>query len=402
MPRKSLNCRIKGVTFTIVTAVVLLYAADRLVGAETPAARSGHRALPDAPKYSGAVSCASSGCHGGGGQNQNQFLVWSLRDFHSQRPFATLTTARSKQIADALQIKEPAADNRCTSCHAPLHDVPSALRGPGFQVSEAVSCESCHGPAEHWLRAHTRPDYTNADRVAAGMRDLKNLYVRANTCVACHQTVAQPLLKAGHPELIFELDGQCVSQPKHWREKTNGHGAQAWLVGQAAALREMCWELSGGATGTSRPASDEKLIARTDALLWLLQKLDAANQRVPKLSTARVEGANAKPDYPGLQVTADKLARSAAEVTWSADMTSSVLGVLARAAPDFRKELPAQQHALRAERLVLALDRLLASSPRPTAEAELDELFKLAQSLPDFDPARFSGALEKLARALDK
>ena len=412
MPRKSLNCRIKGVTFVIVTSVILLYAADQPGGAETPhSTAKGSQSSPLQPaKYLGAVSCASSGCHGGGGQSQNQFLVWSLRDFHSQRPFATLTTARSKQIADALLIKDPAADHRCTSCHAPLRDVPAALRGPGFQVSEAVSCESCHGPAEHWLRAHTRPDYTNADRVAAGVRDLKNLYVRANTCIACHQTVAQPLLKAGHPELMFELDGQCVSQPKHWREKTNWHGAQAWFVGQAVALREMCWELSGGATGTPmdrdlaalRPASDEKLIARAGALLWLLQKLDAANQRVPKLSSARVEGVNEKPDYSGLQAAADKLARSAAEVTWSADMTSSVLGVLARAAPDFRKELPAAQHALRAERLVLALDRLLASSPRPAAEAEIDELFKLTQSSPDFDPARFSGALEKLARALEK
>jgi hypothetical protein len=406
VPRKSLNCRIKGVTITIVMTLLGLYASAgqeaRTPNAETPAARSGHRAPPDTSKYLGAVSCASSGCHGGGGQHQNQFLVWSLRDFHSQRPFATLTTARSKQIADALQIKDPAVEKRCTSCHAPLHDVPSVLRGPGFQVSEAVSCESCHGPAERWLRSHTRPDYTHADRVATGMRDVRNLYARANTCIACHQTVAQPLLKAGHPELIFELDGQCVSQPKHWREKTNWHGAQAWLVGQAAALREMCWELSGGATETSRAASDKGLVGRADALLWLLQKLDAANQTVPKLSATRVEGVNAKTDYSGVQAAADKLARSAADLSWSAEMTSSVLGVLAKAAPDFRKELAAPQQAWRAERLVLALDRLLASSSRTTAQTQLDELFKLTQSVPDFDPARFSGALEKFARALEE
>ena len=58
----------------------------------------------DAPAtFLGATSCASSSCHGGGGANQNQFLVWSLKDFHSQRPPATLATARSKQIADALE-----------------------------------------------------------------------------------------------------------------------------------------------------------------------------------------------------------------------------------------------------------------------------------------------------------
>jgi len=76
--------------------------------------------------------------------------------------------------------------------------------------------------------------------------------------------------------------------------------------------------------------------------------------------------------------------------------------VLAKAAPDFRKELAAQQQAWRAERLVLALDRLLASSSRTTAQTQLDELFKLTQSVPDFDPARFSGALEKFARALEE
>jgi hypothetical protein len=384
VPRKSLSCKITGAGFFIVSTLSALYTA------------AGEDARAPGAKYLGAVSCASSGCHGGGGQNQNQFLVWSLRDFHSQRPFATLTTARSKQIADVLKIKDPTADSRCTSCHSPLHEVPSVLRGPGFQVSEAVSCESCHGPSEHWLRSHTRPDYTHADRVASGMRDLKNLYVRANTCIACHQTVAQPLLKAGHPELIFELDGQCVSQPKHWREKTNWHGAQAWLVGQAAALREMCWELSGGAMGTSRPTSDERLRARTDALRWLLQKLDGVGNAVPRLSV--VQGEN----YSATQAAADKLARSAAEIAWSSEMTSSILVALAKTGPEFRKELPGQQQALRAERLVLALDRLLASKRHPAADAHLNELFKLTQSLPDFDPARFSAVLDQFALALNK
>ena len=219
----------------------------------------------DAPvKFLGANSCASSSCHGGGGANQNQFLVWSLKDFHSQRPPATLVTARAKQIADALDIKDPTADARCTVCHAPLHEVPENLRGDNFKISEGVSCESCHGTAENWLRAHTRHDWTRADRTAAGMRDLQNLYVRANVCVACHQNVDTDILTAGHPELIFELDGQSVTEPKHWSAEKNGNGAQAWLVGQAVALREMEWQIS------REPKPDKKLIARRDALVWLL------------------------------------------------------------------------------------------------------------------------------------
>jgi hypothetical protein len=78
-------------------------------------------------KFLGANSCASSSCHGGGGANQNQFLVWSIRDSHSQRPVATLATARAKQIAVAAGIRDATADVRCTSCHAPLRDVPENL-----------------------------------------------------------------------------------------------------------------------------------------------------------------------------------------------------------------------------------------------------------------------------------
>ena len=346
-----------------------------------------------ATKYLGAASCSSSGCHGGGGEHQNQFLVWSLKDFHSQRPFATLTTARSKQIGDALDIQSPAIDNRCTSCHAPLAQVPESLRGEDFKVSEGVSCESCHGPAENWLRSHTRPDWTHADRVFAGMRDLRNLYVRANTCVACHQTVELPLLKAGHPELIFELDGQCVSEPKHWREQTNWNGAQTWLVGQAAALREMSWQL------TRSSERDANLAARCEALLWLLAKLDGVNPESPKLGGFLSESAVL--DYTAVQSAADVLARSAAGANWTEPITRSMLKALAGVSRDFREQqIPTMRQARRAERLVLALDRLTVSAPQPDADAKLNELFKLAQSIPDFDSTRFAAAIDEFAHSL--
>jgi Cytochrome c554 and c-prime len=386
--RKPLSC--EQTCFSLGTLGVLLaLGAVQSFGADTIS----NGAVPT--KYLGAASCSSSGCHGGGGEHQNQFLVWSLKDFHSERPFATLTTARSKQIADALDIVNPAADNRCTSCHAPLLQVPVSLRGEDFKVSEGVSCESCHGPAEDWLRSHTRPDWTHADRVFAGMRELRNLYVRANTCVACHQTVELPLLKAGHPELIFELDGQSVSEPKHWREQTNWNGAQTWLVGQAAALREMSWQL------TRSSERDAKLVARCEALLWLLSRLDGVNPELPKLSGLLSESAVL--DYPAVQSAADGLARSAAAINWSDAMTRSMLKALAGLSPDFRqREIPTSQQARRAERLVLALDRLTASAPQPAANASLNELFKLAQSLPDFDPVRFSAAVGEFSLAIDR
>ncbi len=344
----------------------------------------------------GATTCSSSSCHGGAGPNQNQFLVWSLRDVHSQRPFATLATARSKQIGDALAIKDPAADDRCTACHAPLQGVPLPSRAPTFQVNEGVSCESCHGPAESWLRGHTRPDWTRADRTHAGLRDLKNLYVRANTCVACHQTVELPLLKAGHPELIFELDGQSVAQPRHWREPAGGNGAQAWLVGQAVALRELSWQLSREA------APEEQLAARWNALLWLLQRLDGLNPGFPSLG--QVSTALEPQNFGAAQKVADDLARQAAGSPWTDEMSRSALRTLAATGSAFRSDqVPVSLHARRAERLVLALDRLLAAEPGDAAApagAKLNDLFTRVQSLPDFDAAAFAAALEDFAREM--
>jgi Cytochrome c554 and c-prime len=364
---------------------VILLAAGLVRGAETPA------------RFLGANSCASSSCHGGGGHDQNQFLVWSLKDFHSQRPTATLTTARAKQIADALDTKDATADTRCTSCHAPLHQVPQNLRGTNFQVSEGVSCESCHGPAENWVRSHTRKDYTRADRTAAGMRDLQNLYVRANTCVACHQNVDTDILKAGHPELIFELDGQSVAEPKHWSAEKNGNGAQAWLVGQAVALREMSWQLAR----ESSPTENE--INRWKGLAWLIQ-------------VATTNGILNTPPSPGLeqqpvkkaasfQSGSDKAALDASVAHWTDGMTRNYLSELANSSDSFRAaSLSQPERARMAERLVLALDRLVAAQPElknnEPVQSALNQLFKLAQSVPDFDPKQFADALQKFSAAL--
>lgn len=374
--------------------ILLLICCSLFVLCHTGATAEGTPATNYISQVLGATTCSSSSCHGGAGPDQNQFLTWSLRDVHSQRPFATLTTARSKQIGDALGIKDTAADERCTACHAPLQGVPPHLRAATFKVNEGVSCESCHGPAESWIRGHTRSDWTRADRTFAGLRDLKNLYVRANTCVACHQTVELPLLKAGHPELIFELDGQSVAEPRHWREPAGGSGAQAWLVGQAVALRELSWQLSREAT------PDEQLAARWNALLWLLQRLDGLDPGFPSLGN--VSTALEPRNFGAAQKLADDLARLAAGSPWTDVMSRSALRSLAATASAFRSDqVPVSLHARRAERLVLALDRLLAAGPGDAAapaSAELNNLFKLAQSLPDFDAAAFAGAMEDFAR----
>jgi hypothetical protein len=91
---------------------------------------------------------------------------------------------------------------------------------------------------------------------------------------------------------------------------------------------------------------------------------------------------------------------------WTEGMTRALLKKLAAAYPDFRDPAVAKNvQAYRAERLVLALDRLLAALPakeRPAAaSASLDALFRLAQSVPDFSPGDFAHELAAFERTLE-
>jgi hypothetical protein len=86
-------------------------------------------------------------------------------------------------------------------------------------------------------------------------------------------------------------------------------------------------------------------------------------------------------------------------------MSRRALATLAATGDEFRQSSLADQfQARRAERLVLALDRLLAARkgarPNNSADANLNRLFTLAQSLPDFDPLEFAGVLNQFAKSL--
>jgi len=338
----------------------------------------------DNVRFVGAVGCQSSMCHGGASPSRDQFTIWSRDDFHS-RAYATLVTARSVRIAESLGLGSAAESTRCTTCHAPFVGLPPDHVASSANATEGVSCETCHNGASAWLRGHTRPDWTYADRIHAGLRDLRSAYVRANTCVACHQVIDPALLKAGHPELIFELDGQTASEPRHWKEKEEWFGPKAWLVGQAVAL---C-KISTNMHGEFLP----DLLAQQKALVWLLQQ---------------VSGLNAK-DLPADRLAAtaywsDQLARSISAKDWKPEMSREALAALAATSTSFLDNgVPLPERELRAERLVLGLDRLFKSlhpEPSATGHAELSALFAAVQDRARFDPQAFAAQLQKFAAAI--
>lgn len=236
-------------------------------------------------------------------------------------------------------------------------------------------------------------------RVTAGMRDLKSFYVRANTCVACHQNLESDISKAGHPELTFELDGQSVAEPKHWRDDDPSSGLRAWLTGQAVALREMSWALSKNET----PGSAE--VDRWMGLAWLLAKVTAQQTSLPIIDPPA--GATNRSVFTGAQGQADLLARRAAESRLSNDLAKQLLRTLAATDSEFvvSKETSPDLLFRRAQRLVLAVDRLFAavSSEAPGAKKNpaLTQLFEDVRSRADFQAQRFVEHLRSFRATLN-
>lgn len=350
---------------------------------------------PDNVRYVGAVTCQSSMCHGGASPSRNQFTIWSHADFHS-RSYATLVTARSVQIAAGAGIESATTNARCTICHAPADQLFASNTASTVNVTEGVSCEACHGGAASWLRSHTRYDLSYTDKVHDGMRDLRSAFVRANTCVACHQVIDPKLVKAGHPELTFEMDGQSASEPRHWMEKADWFGPKAWFVGQAVALREISEQIS------KLDAADAALTAEQQGLIWLMSRARPVHvESAPGTPTAHISP-SAKP--MAIAVWGNSLAQEFSGQDWSRALTLENLTSLAGTGGDFTDSaVSSAEREQRAERLVLGLDRLFkalhGNDPAP-GSAELTALFDAVQDRNQFDPQAFAQKLQKFADAI--
>jgi hypothetical protein len=219
---------------------------------------TGAEAIAQAPatgNFVGVASCAGSTCHGrseadGKIVRQDELMTWqdesSPAGAHS-RAYRVLLEPRSKAIAQRLGIGEAASAPMCLGCHAT--PAPGGGRGPRFQLTDGVGCESCHGPASGWLASHYAVGGTHSDNVSRGLIPLENPRARASTCVDCHfgsaeegQFVNHRIMAAGHPRIAFELDLFSTLQQHHNvdRDYVQRKGApnslQMWAVGQATAL----------------------------------------------------------------------------------------------------------------------------------------------------------------------
>ncbi len=346
-------------------------------------------------QFTGAQSCASSSCHGGG-TGRNEFLTYNRKDRHV---FAAgiLGKGTSLKIAEALGIGDPTKAAQCTVCHSPMEAVPASRLAAQLKPApdqkpvpdRGVSCEACHGAAGEWLRFHTRKDVNYQQILGTGLRDLIDINGRANVCVACHLNIDEPIRQAGHPELYFELDGQAVLEPPHYVDARPSLGPRSWLTGQAVALREMSWKLAD--------KRDDRLAVRWKALVWLLQMTEAGAKELP-----------AGEDFSAMQSAADRLARKASHDVWTRSQVTSQLKRVASSHKEFADaKTDRTEQRRRAELVVPAIERLWAALKKeggvvtPGFENALKSVIELSHEGDDFASAQFSDALSKLENEID-
>jgi hypothetical protein len=207
-------------------------------------------------KFEGSPSCSGTKCHDKAGDDAppkeigHESTIWTAKDHHA-KAFKTLSADDSVAIAKKLNLNATESD-RCLSCHA--LNVPANLRGGKFNIREGVSCDSCHGPSDAWLKPHAEEkNWAENQRKSAdhdallkkvGFYDTKPVRYRAELCASCHLASDADLVAAGHPQPMFELDYFQFLLPKHWLENRDPPGLHTWLSGQVVGLRDAMHQLA--------------------------------------------------------------------------------------------------------------------------------------------------------------
>jgi hypothetical protein len=226
--------------------LALFVAADRphRASAQEPK-QPAKKAMPPADFNAGIGECVF--CHYGSDKDKavgfakykstefvrlNESSTWEGKDPHS-KAFAVLSEPLGKQMLQNLKIKDIAEAPQCLTCHAVDMTPTAKLAGKTFAVDDGVSCNGCHGLKETWQSKHYKAPMGNvipwrtaapAEKLEAGMNDLRNPVVKAKLCASCHvgspsqgKVVTHDMYAAGHPPLPpFELVTYIEGEPRHW------------------------------------------------------------------------------------------------------------------------------------------------------------------------------------------
>ena len=123
-------------------------------------------------EYIGAMKCKM--CHNKAATGA-QYKIWS--EGPHAKAMESLSSEKSLAYAKKNGIADPTKEASCIKCHSTAGSI-SADLNLGVEMSEGVSCESCHGPGNKYKTKTIMIDH--AKSVANGLLDPKK------TCEGCH------------------------------------------------------------------------------------------------------------------------------------------------------------------------------------------------------------------------
>jgi len=405
----------------------------------------------------GVVNCANSLCHGSvspwkdSNILQNEYVTWSRVDKHATRAYQVLFDERSKRIAANLGLKEPAHEAKvCLDCHT--HNAPKAQRGERFKLTDGVSCEACHGPAEKWIQGHVAPGATHAGNLAQGLYPASEPVAQARLCLSCHfgnqdKFVTHRMMGAGHPRMSFELDTFTQTQPPHFvidadwqKRKRSWDPVRVWAIGQALAASELldvlldpkrsrdglfpelvvfdchaCHHPMSDLRWSPRTGTSPGRIRLNDANLLMLRQIvrqalpaEDANgfaQRVGELHKAVAgDGGDAIEAARALRAALDDLVRQLAARTFRAEDLRAILAGLVEdgVRGQYRDYAGAEQATMAIASLLNFLGKRGELRDLRAANAALDRLYDTVKDDEKFRPERFQAALGELHRTVTR
>jgi hypothetical protein len=245
----------------------------------------------DPAKIVGPNACAE--CH------KQEAEAW--KGTHHFKTFREMPRRKeANEIAERMGVQRIRSESLCLTCHYTVQEKENKK-----QPIAGISCESCHGAGEDWIKVHsgfsgkTEKTETRAEKEARwkladskGMIRPSTLYRLAKNCYGCHVVPQEDLVnKGGHPagsafELVSWSQGEVRHNTWHSKGKENLPASAArkrmlYLVGLGVELETGIRAVS---RATVRKRYAFEMAKRVDRARKLLAAAAKAAPNVPEIA----------------------------------------------------------------------------------------------------------------------
>jgi hypothetical protein len=274
-----------GFTVSLLTATLLLSVLSLVFSVAAGTVAS------EPTKIMGPNACAE--CH------KQEAEAW--KSTHHFKTFRELPRRKEAiDIAARMGVRRLRSEGLCLTCHYTVQE-----KEGGKQPIAGISCESCHGAGEDWIKIHsgfsgkTEKTETKADKdarwklaMSKGMIRPSSLYRLAKNCYSCHVVPQEDLVnKGGHPagsafNLVSWSQGEVRHNTWHSKGKENVRASAArkrllYLVGLGVELET---GLRAVSQATARKLYAFEMAKRVDVARRKLAAAAKAAPNVPEIA----------------------------------------------------------------------------------------------------------------------